>query len=337
MINKNIKKTILITGGTGYIGSCLAAYLSEIYNVFTIDKKKKNKFLGKKIIHYKINLNDRIKLEKFIKKIKPHSIIHLSGQSTIDAVDKKKNSYIKNNFTSTRILIKILKKLNITNFVFSSTAAVYDKRNQIFRENSKLNSNNIYGTSKIKCEKEIIDQLKNTNIRYCILRFFNVSGSFKKYKIGEFHSPETHLIPIIINSIINNKTIKIYGDNYKTSDGTCLRDYVHIKDIISAIKKAIEFNEKKNFESEIFNLGSGKCYSILEILKTCKNFSKKNIKTKFVRKRKYDVPFLRCNIKKSNKLLNWKPIHSNIKKIILDEVWWNKYLKKKKIKREFIY
>ena len=122
------------------------------------------------------------------------------------------------------------------------------KEIKYLKKNSKLNSNNIYGTSKIKCEKEIIDQLKNTNIRYCILRFFNVSGSIKKYKIGEFHSPETHLIPIIINSIINNKTIKIYGDNYKTSDGTCLRDYVHIKDIMSAIKKAIEFNEKKNLK-----------------------------------------------------------------------------------------
>ncbi len=337
MINKKIKKTILITGGAGYIGSCLAAYLSDIYNVITIDKKNKNSFLGKKVFHYKINMNNEIKLEKLIKKVKPFSIIHLSGQSTIDLADKEKNSYLKNNINSTKLLIKIIKKLKVTNFVFSSTAAVYDKKNKIFKENSKISSDNIYGITKIKCEKEIINQLKETKIRYCILRFFNVSGSFKKYKIGEFHNPETHLIPIIINSIINNKLIKIYGNNYKTKDGTCLRDYIHVKDIISAIKKSIEFNKKKKFKSEIFNLGSGKCFSVLQILKTSKMLSNKNAKIKFVKKRKYDVPFLQCNIEKSKKLLKWKPIHSGIRKIISDEIWWNKYLIKRKFSRKFIY
>ncbi len=197
-------------------------------------------------------------------------------------------------------------------------------------------SNNAYGLSKIKCEKEIVNKLANSEIRFCILRFFNVAGSLKKYKIGEYHNPETHLIPIIVSSILNRKNIKIYGKSYSTKDGTCLRDYIHLKDILIAIEKAIIFNSKKNFNSEIFNLGSGKCYSVLDILKTCEKIININAKIKFVKKRKYDVPYLQCNIEKSKKFLKWNPKYSSLKKIISDEIWWDKYLLKNNYKRKFI-
>ena len=197
-------------------------------------------------------------------------------------------------------------------------------------------SKNAYGLSKIKCEHEV-KSLDNCNSKYCILRFFNVTSSIVKHKIGEFHNPETHLIPLIIHSTLNNKSIKVYGNNYKTKDGTCLRDYIHILDIVSGIEKSIKYLLKKNTKNQIFNLGSGVSYSVKEVIDCSFKMLKKNTKIKYLKKRKYDSSKLVCDIQKAKNILNWKPLYSNIKKIIKDEIWWFNYLKKNKKTRRFIY
>ena len=330
-----MKKKILITGGCGYIGSCLGNYFSDKYEVITLDKRKKNIFLNKKIKHYICNLLDQNKLKKILTKIKPDAVVHLAGQSTIDLVDKKKNEYYKNNVLATNILVKIIKKLEIPKFIFSSTAAIYDKSKDILKETSKIKSKNSYGLSKIKCEKILIKNFKLSKTNYCILRFFNVASSLREKKIGELHNPETHLIPILINALYYKKDIQIYGNNYDTKDGTCLRDYIHISDILTGIEKSIIFLDKN--KSSIFNLGSGKCYSVLDVIKNCEKMVKKNANVLSKNLRKHDAAILMCDISKSDKILKWKPIKSNLKKIIQDEIWWFKYLKKKKIIRKYIY
>ena len=330
-----MKKKILITGGCGYIGSSLGNYFSDKYEVITLDKRKKNIFLNKKIKHYICNLLDKNKLKKILTKIKPDAVVHLAGQSTIDLVDKKKNEYYKNNVLATNILVKIIKKLEIPKFIFSSTAAIYDKSKDILKETSKIKSKNSYGLSKIKCEKILIKNFKLSKTSYCILRFFNVASSLREKKIGELHNPETHLIPILINALYYKKNIQIYGNNYDTKDGTCLRDYIHISDILTGIEKSIIFLDKN--KSNIFNLGSGRCYSVLDVVKNCEKMIKKNANVLSKNLRKHDAAILMCDISKSDKILKWKPIKSNLKKIIQDEIWWFKYLKKKKIIRKYIY
>jgi UDP-glucose 4-epimerase len=330
-----MKKKILITGGCGYIGSCLGNYFSDKYEVITLDKRKKNIFLSKEIKHYICNLLDQNKLKNILAKVKPDAVVHLAGQSTIDLVDKKKNEYYKNNVLATNILVKIIKKLEIPKFIFSSTAAIYDKSKDILKETSKIKSKNSYGLSKIKCEKILIKNFKLSKTSYCILRFFNVASSLREKKIGELHNPETHLIPILINALYYKKDIQIYGNNYDTKDGTCLRDYIHISDILTGIEKSIIFLDKN--KSNIFNLGSGRCYSVLDVVKNCEKIIKKNANVLSKNLRKHDAAILMCDISKSDKILKWKPIKSNLKKIIQDEIWWFKYLKKKKIIRKYIY
>lgn len=331
-----IKKKILITGGSGYIGSCLYSKLKKQFSIAIIDKKAPSKFLPKNLKYHKIDLKDKNKLLKLLKNEKPDIIVHLAGQSTIDMVEKKRENYFLDNLIATKNLVYCIKKLKISNLVFSSTAAVYKQKKQKLNEKSNLSSTNAYGLSKIKCESEIRN-LDNYDSKYCILRFFNVASSIVKYKIGEFHNPETHLIPIIIHSILKNKNIKIYGSNYKTKDGTCLRDYIHILDIVRGIEKSIKYLLNRKTKSQTFNLGSGVSYSVKEVIEHSFKILKKNTKVKYYKKRKYDSPKLVCGIQKAKNILGWRPLYSNIEKIIKDEIWWYKYLQKNKYSRKFIY
>ncbi|WP_440938003.1 NAD-dependent epimerase/dehydratase family protein [Candidatus Pelagibacter sp.] len=330
------KKKILITGGNGYIGSCLAFELKKKFLISVVDKASPSEFLPKDIKYHKINLLRKNKLLKLLTTKKPDIIIHLAGQSTIDMVEKKKDNYYLDNFLATKNLIECIKKLKVSNLIFSSTAAVYKQKIQKLNEKSTLYSKNAYGLSKIKCESEV-KSLDNSKSKYCILRFFNVASSIVKSQIGEFHNPETHLIPLIIHSTLNKKSIRVYGKNYKTKDGTCLRDYIHILDIVRGIEKSIRYLLKKNSKNEIFNLGSGVSYSVKEVIDCSFKILKKNTEVKYLQKRKHDSSKLVCDIQKAKNILDWEPLYSNIDKIIRDEIWWFNHLKKNNKTRKFIY
>ena len=167
-----------------------------------------------------------------------------------------------------------------------------------------------------------------------ILRFFNVCSALKKPCIGELHNPETHLIPTIVYKAIYNKKIYIYGNDFPTPDGTCIRDYIHIKDICLAIEKSIRFllNKKK---SKIFNIGNYKGLSNQEIVNYINKKIKKKINIKYVNRRKGDISRLVCNSNKARRLLSWKAKNSNLTKIIHDEINWIKKLNKLGIERRF--
>lgn len=320
---------ILITGSSGYIGSCLNNYLKDKKNVYLIDKADPKKFDKKNFFFIKCDLNNTEKLEKVLKKIKPEIVIHLAAKSTVnEKIDK--NKYIDNNIKATKSLIKVMLKLKINKIIFSSTAAVYDKNSKFLKESHFLKPISNYGKSKLFAEKII---KKNKKIKYVILRFFNVSGCITNPLIGEFHNPETHLVPISVFRTIKKNFVNIFGNNYPTKDGTCIRDYVHVKDICSAIKKSIFFLKKNN--SLIVNIGGGKGTSNLEVLKRLKRITNKDVKINFLDKRKGDHPFLVCNINKANTLLGWKPKFSKIDNILRDEIRWSNFLIKKNIIRKY--
>ena len=315
---------ILITGSSGYIGSCLSSYLKNQSNIFLIDKSYPKKFIKLEKNFYKCDLTNYKKLEKIIKKIKPEIIVHLAAKSTVNEKISKKE-YFSNNVLATENLIKIMNKLAITKIIFSSTAAVYDKNFKLLNESHLIRPISKYGKSKNSAEKIL---KKSKNINYVILRFFNVSGCLKKPLIGEFHNPETHLIPISVFKALSNKMINIFGNDYSTKDGSCIRDYVHIRDICSAIVKSIYFLKEK--KSLIVNIGSGRGVSNKEVLINLTKIINRKIKIEFIKKRKGDQPFLVCSINKAKKFLNWNPRFSKINNILKDEIRWSNFLIKKK-------
>ena len=322
-MNHNIK--ILVTGANGYIGNCLFHLLKRKFSVIGIDKETT---INKKI--YKCNLLDFKKLNKILKEENPKIVVHLAAQSLVDETINKEK-YYNNNIVATNSLLKSMKKNNIKKIIFSSTAAVYRLSSKPLKENSKVKLMSTYAKTKLVCEKNI---LKKKNIKSVILRFFNVCSALEKPCIGELHNPETHLIPTIVYKAIYNKRIYIYGNDFPTPDGTCIRDYIHIKDICSAIEKSIKFllNKKK---SKIFNIGNRRGLSNQEIVNYINKKIKKKINIKYVDRRKGDIPRLVCNSDKARKSLSWIAKNSNLRKIIHDEIMWIKKLNKLGFKRRF--
>ena len=319
------KTKILITGANGYIGNCLFNYLKKKYNVFGIDIKNN---LNNKI--FKCNILNINKFNNFLSSIKPQIIIHLAAQSLVDETINKKK-YIKNNVFATKILLSLMKKNKINNIIFSSTASIYKKNLKMINESSELKPLSHYAKTKLNAEKLIRN---NSELKHVILRFFNVCSALSKPVLGELHNPETHLIPTVVYKSLKKKNIYIYGRNFDTFDGTCVRDYIHVEDICSAIEKSFKFLLKKQ-KSLILNIGNSKGYSNLEII----NFIEKKLKRKskiiFTKKRKGDVSTLICDSNKAQSLISWKPINSKINKIINNEINWIKKLNKFGIKRRF--
>ena len=318
---------ILITGASGYIGSCTYLYLKQKFDISGIDKIK-NKLIPIK----RYNLLNFNRLNNFLNKERPNLIIHLAAQSLVDETINKKKYYL-NNVIATKNLIKAMKNNDLNNLIFSSTAALYKYKNKTIAEGDKVNPKSSYAKTKYECEKII----KKSKINSIILRFFNVCSSLtiKNRIIGEFHNPETHLIPTIVYKNLSNQKIYIYGNDYKTKDGSCVRDYVHIKDICNAIKQSIRYLRKNNNKFEIINIGSSTRKTNFEILNKIKKITNKDNKFQVVKRRKGDVDFLSCSIKKAKKKLNWKPLFSNIDRIINDEIKWVKYLLRTRKFRRF--
>lgn len=318
-------KKIIITGANGYIGGCLFNYLKDKFDITGLDKEKS---LNKMI--FQCNILNTQKLNLIFKKIKPEIVIHLAAQSLVDQkINKKK--YYDNNVLATDSLLKVMKMNNVKKLIFSSTAAVYKQSSRALEESSKIHAISTYAKTKLVCEKQI---QKEKNLKFIILRFFNVCSALTNPTIGELHNPETHLIPTIVYKAIHDKKIYIYGNNFATPDGTCVRDYIHIKDICIAIEKSTNYLNK-NKQSQIFNIGNNKGLSNKEITNYIKAKIKNNIKIEYVSRRKGDVSKLICNSNNVKKILNWNAKNSSIEKIVNDEIKWINKFKRKGLKRRF--
>ena len=323
----NQKQNILITGGSGYIGSCLSLYLKKKYEITNLDKKN-NRHISTSICDL-LNLK---KLDNILKKKKPKLIIHLAAQSLVDETINKEK-YYQNNVMATKNLIMAMKNNNLTNLIFSSTAAVYKYSRKILNEKSLIKPKSNYAKTKLQCEKII----QNSKINSIILRFFNVCSSLNINNkiVGEFHNPETHLIPTIVYKNLLKKKFFIYGKNYNTIDGTCIRDYVHISDICDAIDRSVTYLFKNHEKFQIINIGSSSRNTNMEILKKIEKITKIKSLYNIVDRRKGDVDLLVCSNSKAKKILNWEPQKSNINNIIKGEIRWAKFLIKNHQKRIF--
>jgi len=327
---KNKKKKILITGSSGFIGSCLKNFLKKKYKLYLIDKKKlkineKNFFL--------LDLKNNKKVLKVMNIIKPDIIVHLAAQSNLEEI-KKRSKYIQNNITATNNVLQAMKIYNINKIIFSSSANIYSNAKKKVTEKSNVFPKNIYSQTKLSCEKNIINKSKTFKLNYIIFRFFNVCSALKRPYCGSLHLPETSFIPIIVNKFLKNKTIKLYSKGIKDSP---TRDYIHIFDLCNAISKGINHILTKK-RSNIFNVGSNKSISSFDLMNFFnKKFAKNKLKFKFTKTRKGEIKKSECSNIKIKRFLSWKPQKSKLRIIFKDELDWQKYCINKKILRKFVY
>lgn len=336
---KTKKEVILVTGGAGYIGSKIVSDLINIYKnkVIIIDDLSTGyKFLiNKKAKFYCCNIGNKNKVTRIIKDNKVSSIIHCAGSLDISDGEKNNKKYYKNNVSNTENLLKVVVKEKIKIFIFSSTCAVYGNKSKIVSENSKKNPISVYGKTKLKSENLIKKYSRKFKFNYGILRYFNVAGSDIINNIGILNKNKQLIKNISFNLANDNNNISINGNNYRTYDGTCVRDYIFINDI-SIIHCKVLKKIKKLKKSYILNCGYGKGYSVFEIISKFEKYSKKNIKRKINPRRKGDVDKIISNSKKIKSLLkmNLNP-KNKIKRIILTSLHWEKMLKYKKYR--YIY
>jgi len=300
-------KNIFITGGAGYIGSHMVKYfLNKRFNIIVFDNLSfgHKELVDENAIFEKGDLCSTSDLNRVFRKYSFDVVMHCAALSNVCKSVEAPLEYYKNNVIGTINLLETMLKFGVKKIIFSSSASVYGKStSRLIKENCNLQPTNPYGASKMMVEKILNDFDTAYGLRYVSLRYFNAAGA--AYNIGEWHEPETHLIPLVINAATGNKPIKIYGTDYKTKDGTCIRDYIHVIDLVSAHSLALEFLFEKN-ESRIYNLGSGTGYSVREIIDRCKEIGGIDFNVKECDRRIGDPPILIADSTKITNELGWK-------------------------------
>ena len=316
---------IVVTGGAGYIGSHFCKYAkSKGHEIFTIDNLSTGyKEFVKWGDFFLIDVRDSSKLYEILSKIKPNFLVHFAASAYVQESFINPLDYISNNIGGMESVSRICTELSIP-IIFSSSCSVYGEVKSLpINEECELLPLSPYGETKLFCEKILRWCSKSSKLKYVSLRYFNAAGADFDQEIGENHNPETHLIPLVINSLNKGIKLKIYGDDYNTFDGTAVRDYIHVNDLARAHLKAIEYLSAEG-NSDFFNLGSGFGTSIMNIVNTIESISGLKIKKEFCPKRIGDPSNLYADINKAKNILNWEPKYSKID-TILQSAWnWHK-------------
>ena len=322
-------KNILITGGAGYIGSHTAEILiNNKKKVFIVDNLStgSKKLINKKTKFYKEDILNTQKIKKIITVNKIDSIIHLAAVLSVGESEKNPKKYNRINVTGTKNLLEAVKKSNVKNIIFSSTCAVYKDGFAKVNEKTKLGPTSVYGKTKLNCEKAIKLFCKKNKINYGILRYFNVAGASETGKIGQINKGDQLFKNLSIETKKKNPVFKIYGSNYKTKDGTCVRDYIHVSDI-SEIHYKVLLKIDKNFTSEILNCGYGKGISVNDVIKKFRKYANKNLKILKYPKRKGDMIKVISDNTKLKRFIKWKPRYNSLEKIVKTCIKWENKIK----------
>ena len=307
---------ILITGGAGYIGSHTVLNLIEKtdYKIIIFDNLENghietvNTLLEinpDKIIFEKGNLRNIEDIENVFNKYSIDGVIHFAAFALVEESVQNPSKYYRNNIYGTLNLLDTMIKHNVKRIVFSSTCATYGEPQYTpIDEKHPKNPINPYGYSKLAVERIMDDYDKAYGLKSIRLRYFNVAGADEKGRIGEWHEPETHLIPNILK-LNDNKVFTIFGDDYDTRDGTCIRDYVNVLDLAEAHRLSYEYLLKEN-KTDVFNIGTGEGYSVKEVFEACERVLKKKIPVEIKGRRAGDPAVLYADIGKVKNVLDWK-------------------------------
>ncbi len=320
--------TILVLGGAGYIGShTVYELIDKGEDVVIVDNLQTGHkaALHPKARFYKGDIRDREFLDAVFKKEKIDAVIHFAACSLVGESMEKPLKYYDNNLCGTKILLDSLTANGIDKIVFSSTAATYGEPERIpILETDRTEPTNTYGETKLSMEKMFKWVGKAHNIRYVSLRYFNACGAHSSGKIGEDHNPETHLIPLILQ-VPNGKRefISIFGDDYDTKDGTCVRDYIHVTDLAQAHILAVKYLQNGG-QSDIFNLGNGVGFTVKEVIDCSRKVTGHPIPAKISQRRSGDPAQLIASSDKAKKILGWQPQHASLEEIISSAWLWHK-------------
>jgi len=323
-VNKDLK--ILVCGGAGYIGSTFCHYLRKKgYNPIILDnlsKGHKEYVLDFKLYSYDIGDYDLVL--DLIKKEKIDIVFHFSAFIEVGESVNNPIKYYENNTAKTLNLLKACIDGNVKYFIFSSTAAVYGIPEKYpITEDMPTNPINPYGRSKNMVEKILLDLDSIGLIKSVCLRYFNASGALPSLETGEAHNPETHIIPRILDVVIGKAPyFTIYGEDYPTFDGTCIRDYIHVEDLSEAHFLAMEYLVNGG-KTNIFNLGSEKGYSVKQIIESVEKITKNKVECKIGERRAGDPPILIASSEKIKRILRWEAKY-NLDEIIKTAYEWHK-------------
>lgn len=310
--------TILITGGAGYIGSHTAFLLAQLgYNLIIFDSFIYNQIFNPSwATIIKGDIENTQLLEEVFTTYTINAVMHFAANIEVGESVKNPYKFYHNNVAKTLNLLTVMHKNNVNKFIFSSSCAVYGTPQFLpLTEEHAKNPINPYGKTKLMVEMILEDFSQAYNLRYVSLRYFNAAGALPEQGLGEQHIPETHVIPLLLASAHEKTVFNVYGNDYTTSDGTAIRDYVHVTDIAQAHILALNYLESGN-SSNSFNLGTGKGVSVKELIQTVETICNKKISINWTKRRIGDPPILVADPSKSQKVLGWNPQHSSITTII---------------------
>jgi len=323
-------KKIFVTGGAGYIGShvvkALGARGHEILVYDNLSTGHAKAVLCGKLITGE--LSDKTAFENAIREFKPDAVMHFAASIDVSESMRDPLKYYRNNTANTLKLIEICERNHVGKLIYSSTAAVYGNTPEIpITEDSPLVPINPYGTSKMMSEKLLHDlSAAVPGFRFVSLRYFNAAGADASGRIGERHEPETHLIPLVLKTAGGKrKSITVFGNNYPTPDGTCIRDYVHVDDIAEVHIAALEYLLDGG-NNNIFNIGYGHGYSVKEVVRAARNITNKDFPVIESERREGDPPVLVADNTKVRKVLSWEPKYDDLDYIIRTAWEWEKRL-----------
>jgi len=323
-------KNILVTGGAGYIGSHVVNLLIDKgFNVTVIDSLVTGnlKLINKNAQFYEFDIADEKNVNKILIKNHFDIVMHFAGLIRVDESVKEPQRYNEYNYTKAKVFLDNCIKNNLKKIIFSSTASVYGNPKSLkVSENDQLNPLNPYAETKLNFENYLKIQSETNNIQYVILRYFNVAGADEKMRSGLISKYSTHLIKIASEVAVGKKSeLVINGNDYDTPDGTPVRDYIHVSDLADIHLVSAEYLFKNN-QSDIFNCGYGKGFSVKEVIKTYNKFLEKKIKYRIGPKRSGDSKLVVANPDKFNKIMNWQPKFNNLEYILKTAYEWEKKL-----------
>ncbi|MGD8781407.1 MAG: UDP-glucose 4-epimerase GalE [Ignavibacteria bacterium] len=317
---------ILVTGGAGYIGSHFVreALKSKRELVVFDNLSRGNKeSISKNVPFENVDIQDFTLLKSAVAKYDIKSVVHFAAFAYVGESVQKPDLYYRNNVAGSLNLIRAAVEMKIENFVFSSTCSLYGNPEKIpIDENTQPDLINPYAKSKFMVENILKDMSKAYGIKYASLRYFNAAGDDSEGEIGESHDPETHLIPIVVETALGKREkVLVFGDDYNTHDGTCIRDYIHVNDLADAHIKALDYIADN--DSIIVNLGTGNGNSILEVIKKAEEVSGCKVNYEISKRREGDPAILVADNKKAFETLGWQPKYS-LDKIIESAYKWHK-------------
>lgn len=317
---------VLVTGGAGYIGShCVNSLQDKGHSVVTFDNfSTGHHFLVRSPLCVEGELHDTDRLTELMLKHSITAVIHFAAVSQVAESVKDPLKYYHNNLGGALSLLVAMEQAGVRHFIFSSTAAVYGIPNYTpIDEEHPTSPVNPYGESKLAVESCLKTLAKSNIIQSVAFRYFNAAGASLNGSVGECHEPETHLIPCVLKNIAAGKPVSVYGNDYDTLDGTCVRDYVHVDDIVSAHVDALNYL-REGGASTVLNLGNETGTTVLEIIRACEAVTGKSANLKICDRRAGDPPILVANCQKAKKLLGYTPSHTNITDIIASAWQWEK-------------